>query len=185
MVGGMLGDFVRGTTARSGYPQAIQKGIELHRHIDTFTDSHPLVSDLRKSFPKGFRRYAGIIMDLAFDHMLALQWSSHYSQSLQRFDRNVRNMLTEYQGDLPAELWRFMDYAKRRGLFQSYEDFDEILVSLKGVGQRLRRPNPLHQAKTFLTQQLPDIAHTFDHFFPALQQEVVHWRNSMSTTTGS
>jgi len=67
----MLGDFVRGKAVLETFPEDVRRGIELHRHIDQFTDSSPDIANLRRCFPAPFRRYSGIIIDLAYDHELA------------------------------------------------------------------------------------------------------------------
>ena len=71
MLGGLLGDYVRGWRALSEYSPGVRDGIKLHRRIDRFTDHSREVKSLRRKFPKEFRRYAGIVIDLGFDHELA------------------------------------------------------------------------------------------------------------------
>ena len=70
-LGAMLGDFVRGKEALEVFGPGIRSGIMLHRHIDSFTDSLPSVEALRKEFKPPFRRYAGIIIDLAYGFIMA------------------------------------------------------------------------------------------------------------------
>ncbi|MCH8227832.1 MAG: hypothetical protein IIC63_05410, partial [Proteobacteria bacterium] len=67
-LGALLGDFVRGRRALVFYPGDVRLGIKLHRHTDQFFDSMPEVVKLRKNFPASFRRYSGIVIDLAYDH---------------------------------------------------------------------------------------------------------------------
>ena len=71
MLGALLGDFVRGRRAMWTYPYATREGIRLHRRIDKITDQSSQVKSLRRQFPKEFRRYAGIVIDIAFDYELA------------------------------------------------------------------------------------------------------------------
>lgn len=67
MIGGILGDFVKGG-AKDQYPHKIKKGIELHRKIDSYTDSHPRTRASRRLYRSPWRRFAGIIVDLCNDH---------------------------------------------------------------------------------------------------------------------
>lgn len=145
-LGAMLGDFVRGRAALQAFPAPVREGILLHRHIDAFTDSHTEITALRSGFPAGFRRYAGIIIDLGFDHLLALDWNARgTSRTLEQHDAAVREMLTRHDGLIPPGLRRFMNYADRRGLFAAYRDKPEVFHSLRGIGRRLSKPNPLHR----------------------------------------
>jgi len=185
MLGGLLGDFVRGRRALQSYPEPIRQGILLHRYIDRRTDHSSVVKKLRPQFPRDFRRYAGIIIDLAFDHELAVNWWRYMPGSLERFDVEIRDLLHDNPELVPHGLTTFMHYADRHGLFTAYREKDVTLFALAGLGTRLSRPNPLHR----VTEIWPDLAPAFKlgfrQFFPQIQSEVIDWRNSMSTTTGS
>lgn len=184
-VGAMLGDFVRGKKALNAFPGPVRTGIELHRHIDTYTDGLPEIVALRAWFPRTFRRYAGIILDLAIDYELAGRWNAYSDQSLEQFDRGVREMLDRNARIVPGELRRFMNYADRRGLFAAYRDEAEILHSLRGIGRRLTRPNPLHRTDEIWNDLRPLVAANFPVLFAEAQSDVDAWLKSRSTITGS
>jgi len=184
-LGAMLGDFVRGRRALDAYPGEVRLGIELHRHTDQFFDSLPDVANLRKYFPATFRRYSGIVIDLAFDHELARRWGNYSSQSLEDFDREVRELLARNDRLLPERLRQFMSYADRRGLFAAYREKSEIMYSLRGVGSRLSRPNPLHRTEEIWDELAPRFSASFEYVFLQVQSDVPAWLKSRSTTTGS
>ena len=184
-LGAMLGDFVRGGAALAAFGPDVRQGILLHRHIDAHTDGLPEVAALREWFPSAFRRYAGIVIDLALDHELARRWSERHVQPLEAFDVGVRRMLARHEGIVPERLHRFMDYADRRGLFAAYRDEAEILYSLRGIGHRLSRPNPLNRAGDIWPDLQPLLAANFETIFRQAQSDVAAWLNSRSTITGS
>jgi acyl carrier protein phosphodiesterase len=163
----------------------VRQGILLHRHIDAHTDGLPEIAALRAWFPAPFRRYAGIILDLAIDHELARRWSNHHAGQLAEFDDEVRQMLARHAGVVPDRLRRFMDYADRRGLFAAYRDEAEILHSLRGIGRRLARPNPLHQVGEIWPDLQPLLDANFSAIFRQAQSDVAAWLNSRSMITGS
>jgi acyl carrier protein phosphodiesterase len=119
-MGAMLGDFVRGRDQLERYSEDIRLGILLHRHIDGYTDTLPDIVNLRRKFRIPFRRYSGIVIDLAFDHELAKRWSDYSNITLQEFDIGVREMLARNEALVPERLNRFMIYADNRGLFAAY-----------------------------------------------------------------
>ena len=84
LAGAVLGDVVRGADL-SAYPSAIAEAVRLHRRVDAATDRHPRVVALRTQFPDRARRYAGIVLDLGFDHALALDWSHYSDEPLDAF----------------------------------------------------------------------------------------------------
>ena len=184
-LGAMFGDFVRGNAALATFRPPVRTGIRLHRRIDTFTDSLPEIVGLREGLPSGFRRYGGIIIDLALDHELARRWDAEQDQSMVSFDRGVREMLDRHADEVPAGLRRFMDYANRRGLFAAYREESEILYSLRGIGRRLSRPNPLHRVGDIWDGFAPRVRVCLEPVFSKVQSDVAAWLNSRSTTTGS
>ena len=184
-LGAMLGDFVRGRQALEAYPGDVRLGIELHRHTDQFFDSLPDVANLRKYFPATFRRYSGIMIDLAYDHELARRWEKYSNQSLEDFDRGVHELLARNDRLLPERLRQFMSYADRRGLFAAYREKSEIMYSLRGVGSRLSRPNPLHRTEEIWDELAPRFSASFEYVFLQVQSDVPAWLKSRSTTTGS
>lgn len=184
-LGAMLGDFVRGKAPLAAFDPELRTGILLHRHIDAHTDSLPEIAALREWFPPRFRRFAGIIIDLAIDHELARRWEDHHEQSLAEFDEDVRHMLARHASVVPEGLRRFMDYADRRGLFAAYREAAEVLHSLRGIGRRLSRPNPLREAGDIWDDLQPLVAANFTAIFGQVQSDVAAWLNSRSTITGS
>jgi len=184
-LGAMLGDFVRGKQALAEFDDDIQRGIMLHRHIDAFTDSLPGISELRSWFLPPFRRYGGIIIDLALDYELANRWNGYSETSLEDFDQGVREMLARHDGQLTGQLKGFVRYADRRGLFTAYREESEILYSLRGVGRRLSRPNPLHRVHEVWDDFEPLVSACFEPVFEQIQSDVAQWLKSRSTITGS
>ncbi len=185
MLGGLFGDFVRGRRALRAFPEPVVQGIVLHRFIDQRTDHSTVIKQLRPHFPREFRRYAGIIIDLAFDHELAINWWRYMPGSLERFDLETRDLLRDNAELVPEKLTRFMRYADRHGLFTAYREEDVTLFALAGLGTRLSRPNPLHRVAEIWPEMAPQFKLAFRQFFPLMQSEVNHWRKSKSTTIGS
>jgi acyl carrier protein phosphodiesterase len=184
-LGAMLGDFVRGRRALKKYPEGIRRGIELHRFIDGFTDDHPAVTSLREQFDKPFRRYSGIIIDMALDHELAMRWSDYRSESLEEFDDGVRRMLERNRQWVPGRLDGFMQYADRRGLFAAYREVPEIIHTLQGIGRRFLRSNPLHQVDEIWADFEPRFSTCFTELFPDAQANVEAWLASRQSTEKS
>ena len=67
LVGNMIADMVKGKQIEQ-YPEGIQRGIHIHRQIDTFTDRHPIPLDTMTIFKKSAGRYAGPFLDVSYDH---------------------------------------------------------------------------------------------------------------------
>lgn len=102
LLGSLYGDFVKGRLQGQFRPD-IESGIQLHRSIDVFTDHHPLVDQALARFSHTRRRYAGIVLDVFFDHCLARDWSRYAEQPLERFTADFYRVL-KAQAHLPSRL---------------------------------------------------------------------------------
>jgi acyl carrier protein phosphodiesterase len=185
MLGALAGDFVKGRRALEVCEPDLRRGILLHRFVDSSVDALPPAAALRRRFAPPFRRYAGLITDLAFDHLLACRWDEYSEQSLEAFDQCVRELLSRRRSEVPDSLVSFMDYARGRGLFAAYREEEEVLYSLEGLGRRLRRPNPLHRVPEIWPWVLAHSTRAFDDIWPQAQSLVADWLKRNSTSTGS
>ncbi|MEJ8568160.1 ACP phosphodiesterase [Elongatibacter sediminis] len=181
-LGAMLGDFKRGRPDNLNLPLPVERGVLLHRFIDQHVDALPEVARLREEFDAPFRRYSGIILDLAFDHELARRWTEFSPTPLTRFDFEVRQLLSRNEALLPEDLQVFMRYADRRGLFAAYREESEILHSLRGVGRRLSRANPLHRVDEIWPQMRDRFRTGFEQVFPIVRDAVDQWLEESGET---
>ena len=175
-LGGLLGDFVRGGIDPS-LPVSVRQGIALHRAIDVFTDSHDDIRALRALFEPPFRRYAGILIDIWFDHLLARGFDSWSEIPLTRFSNDIVFLLDQRDDLLPDPLRRFRGYLKAHGLPAAYADRHMIGEVLAGVGTRLKRSNPLEQGLLEISRLELELDHSFTGFFPHLVKFATSWRS--------
>lgn len=173
-LGGMLGDFVRGDPS-AAWPEAIADGIRLHRAIDVFTDAHPQVLAAKARLDPPYRRYAGILLDVWFDHLLARDFDRWSAQPLEVFSRDLRRLLRAHEGALPPGLARFLRYMQVNGLPAGYARPEVVAQALAGIGQRLRRDNPLAESLPVLRAQERALAVHFEAFFPELRDFAERW----------
>jgi len=168
MLGGLVADFVRGALDPA-LPRGVRAGIALHRSIDTYTDAHPQVVAARALFEPPYRRYAGILLDVWFDHLLARDWARHADGSLHAFSAEVQRLLLARAGELPPRMRGFADYLQRNDLPEAYRERAMIGAVLHGLSQRLSRDNPLAQALPLIEALAAPIQRHFDAFFPDLR----------------
>ena len=168
MLGGLVADFVRGALDPA-LPRGVRAGIALHRSIDTYTDTHPQVAAARALFEPPYRRYAGILLDVWFDHLLARDWARHADGSLHAFSAEVQRLLLARAGELPPRMRGFADYLQRNDLPEAYRERAMIGAVLHGLSQRLSRDNPLAQALPVIEALAAPIQRHFDAFFPDLR----------------
>jgi acyl carrier protein phosphodiesterase len=144
-VGGLLGDFVKGPLT-GAYPLDIQQGIVLHRKIDSLLAKLPCVTQLLPLFEGPWRRYAGIVIDIAFDHLLALHWHRHHPQPLSTFCGAFYQHLHFRRNLLPENAREFCQNAIQMRWLESYVDAELMPIILDRVGSRFHQPIRLGDA---------------------------------------
>lgn len=174
-LGGMLGDFVHGRPDPRQWSARVIDGIRLHRAIDVYTDAHPDVLAAKALLPPPYRRYAGILLDMWFDHCLARDFTRWSAQPLAPYSTRLRGMLHRHESALPPTLQGFLAYMERHDLPAGYVDDATLGYALAGIGQRLSRANPLDSALPVLLAREPELQHRFEAFFPALQAFAREW----------
>lgn len=164
----MLGDFVRpGEIA--AYPPEIRAGIGMHQRVDAFSDSHPVFAASRRRFEPPYRRYAGILVDLAYDHFLAKHWDEHSPDvSLPEFAQRAYVVLHEHHAILPLPLQRMLPYMIEDDWLCSYRDLENIGRALRGISRRFRRETPLPTALGAVQANYDGLESDFRLFFPEL-----------------
>jgi acyl carrier protein phosphodiesterase len=173
-LGGLLGDFVHGAPDPA-LPPRVALGIRLHRAIDVHTDGHPEVVAARARFAAPYRRYAGIALDLWFDHCLARDFTRWSAQPLPAISDAARELLWRHDAQLPPALRRFRDYMEMHDLPAGYARREEIEMALAGVARRLRRDNPLDRMLPLLAALDAPLQAHFEAFFPQLREFARAW----------
>jgi acyl carrier protein phosphodiesterase len=168
MLGSLIGDFVRGRIDPA-LPPKVRAGIALHRAIDAYTDAHADVAAARALFEPPFRRYAGILLDMWFDHLLARQWTRFGEDDLDAFSDRVRDLLAITADLVPERMRGFVAYLGANDLPAAYRDTAMIGQALRGMSRRLKRANPLGEALPVLVALHAPLQACFDAFFPALR----------------
>jgi acyl carrier protein phosphodiesterase len=170
-IGNFIGDAVKGRSYEL-YPEAIRRGILLHRAIDRFTDDHHLVRATVQSLKPYFGRYSAIILDMFFDYMLASRFDDFSDMPLGKFSRHFYWALIANRRHLPHRIKRFMwhfiatdrlsKYANKEGIRRSLE----IMVAYKHI-----RISPL-KAVEYLDGHEEHLRNIFNEFFKELQAYV-------------
>ena len=163
--GAILGDVVRGRLD-GRFPEPLERSLALHRRIDVATDRHAVVRAAREQFPDGARRYAGILLDVLWDHCLASDWPS--DEPLEAFAARAAQAITA------GEDWRLATGeaappAERfERLLLSYRDEAGIDSAFERIATRLAKPQPMLAAAEGWRTRLPALREVF----PALYADL-------------
>lgn len=184
MVGGLLGDFVKGPLP-GALPLPLAQGVRLHRAIDLYTDQHPCFMASRARVSAARRRYGGIMVDLFYDHFLAKEWERYSSLPLLEYTQHFYACLREFDAWLPAELQAILERMIRHNWLYSYHESAAINRALDNIAQyRIRRSNPLLGAGEELLAHYAEFQADFLAFFPDVVHFAKHHSAARDTTHG-
>jgi acyl carrier protein phosphodiesterase len=168
-LGSLLGDFVKGPlTGR--YNADITRAIALHRKIDSFTDAHPVVVQSKSRISPARRRYAGIMVDMFYDHFLAKHWREFKDEPLGEFAARVYAMLDRRHAMLPERLRQIAPIMAQRNWLGSYVDVASVHAALDHMGHRLKRENRLQGSGDELVEHYRGLEADFRAFMPQALQ---------------
>lgn len=168
MVGALLGDFCKPWEA-GGYKQDIAREIFIHRKVDAFTDSHPVTLQARSLFRHTTRRYAGISLDVFYDHVLAEQWHHYCDIPLEAFVRRFYRALLARRETLPLSLAGQVQRMVSQDWLGSYREFDSVKLAIQRIAGRLSRNGAfLKDSVHDLDTHYEALSDGFHAFFPDL-----------------
>ncbi|MCK8479750.1 ACP phosphodiesterase [Psychroserpens algicola] len=167
-IGNFIADGIRGKHYKK-FPVGIQKGILLHRHIDTFTDAHPTVRQSTKRLHKNYGHYSGVIVDILYDHFLAKNWKNYCETPLDEYIDNFYNLLGDHFELLPARIKKMMPHMIAGNWLLSYAKIEGIQKVLEGMNRRTQLKSGMNTATIELKEFYSEFEAEFTSFFEELQ----------------
>jgi acyl carrier protein phosphodiesterase len=171
MLGNLMGDFVKGKPDMQ-LGSGILQGIDLHRKIDSFTDTHPVVRASKSRLFPTYRHYASVIVDVFYDHFLAVGWQQYSTEPLREFAQKVYGLLQKKHTVLPKAMQRMFFYMQSQNWLVSYASVEGIEQSLQGMAQRTTFRSGMEYAIRDLKKDYGLYEEEFRQYFPQLIQYV-------------
>ncbi|EAZ80754.1 acyl carrier protein phosphodiesterase [Algoriphagus machipongonensis] len=168
LLGNFIGDFVKGKMMAQ-YPDKIRHGILLHREIDKFTDSHPLVRAGQTYLRPKFGHYSTVITDIFFDYFLGKNWNRYSNQSLEDFTLEVYEQVSKYEAYFPNRFGNLFYWMKKDNWLLHYSTIKGIQSSLTGLSKRTKFDSKMEQAHLALLEKEEEFEIIFFAFFEDLK----------------
>lgn len=177
MLGSLLGDFVKPHSGSRFSPE-VEAEIVTHRKVDSFTDSHPIVLDAKRLFSGPSRRYAGILLDVFYDHLLARDWARYCAEPLDGFIQRFYGALARHAAVLPPNLAHMAPRMIEQDWLGSYVDYAGVEIAIRRISTRLsKNGEQLRDGLADLKANDAELARGFHAFFPELIEFVENRRN--------
>lgn len=175
MVGNFIGDFVKGRNLLEQFEPEIARGIALHRAIDEFTDSHPIVTISKNRLRPTYRHYSAVIVDMFYDHLLAKNWEQYYNEFLPDFAERSYRILEGFHPILPEGVKYMLPYMTKGNWLVNYARFEGIDRALSGMARRSKYESKMELAVDDLKKNYEDFTQEFSIFYPQLQAFSKNW----------
>ena len=166
-IGNFMADGIHGKHFDT-FPPEIQKGIILHRSIDTFTDAHPIFRQSTKRLHANYHHYSGIIVDIFYDHFLAKNWSTYSDEKLEDFAERFYQSLRDNHDSLTLKTQKMMPYMINHDWLSSYQNIESIESVLAKMDTRMKYDSNMRFSVAELTASYSDFESEFTAFFKEL-----------------
>lgn len=173
LLGNFIGDFVKGHTWEN-YPRPVQRGILLHRAIDSFTDNHPLTDRSVTRIRSLARRYAPPFVDILYDHLLALNWEKHTQQPFQAFADQTYAQLERRVAEMPPILQERLPKMLAGQFLHGYTRREGLDWVLQRFSTRLSGQFDIDSLSNLFFDQIEQFSEDFNGFFPDLVAHAEH-----------
>ncbi|RDV16334.1 DUF479 domain-containing protein [Pontibacter diazotrophicus] len=178
LIGNFIADAVKGKQVDL-YTPGIAKGIRLHRLIDHYTDTHPIVAESKARLRPKYRKFAPVIADMYYDHFLAANFERYAPKPLSAFAQEVYALIERHYELLPPRVQHLFPYMQQHNWLLSYARLEGIAQALTGMSRRAKFVSGMETAGVELQENYALYAAEFDAFFPELVQFVEETKISL------
>ena len=168
LIGNFIADAVKGKMM-DDYSDYIRNGIILHRSIDEYTDNHHLHKQSRTRLHPRYSHYAGVIVDIYYDHFLAKNWLKYSDQSLVDYTKSVYDLLDNKSDILPERINYMLKYMVPQNWLLNYANFEGLRKVFRGMANRAKFDSKMENAVEDLQENYELFEEEFTNFFPDLK----------------
>lgn len=181
LIGNMISDFVKGKT-KFNYSTEIQKGIQLHRNIDAFTDNHIATKEAKKIFKPSVGLYAGAFTDVVYDHFIALDKNEFpTTESLSIFTQKTYSMLLQDYSILPEIFQKMILKMKEQDWLYNYQFLWGLEKSFEGVVKRSKYLNSSEEVFILFKENYETFKEYYNIFIKDIKRYAFNEYNKLLT----
>ena len=167
-IGNFMADSIKGHDYEK-FDSEIKKGILLHRHIDSFTDMHPIYRQSKHRLHEKYGHYSGVIMDILYDHFLAKNWSKYSDEKLEDYANDFYQLLQDNYDILTERIKGMMPYMIARNWFVSYATIAGLEMILFQMDYKTKHRANMQEAIVELQDFYTEFESEFFQFFEELE----------------
>jgi acyl carrier protein phosphodiesterase len=172
LIGNFIGDYVKGKKI-TGYSEEVKRGIMLHRKIDSFTDTHTITRSSKKIIAGKYGLYAGIVVDIFYDHFLSANWDLYSDMPLHDYIHDRYRLLDSGFSIFPAGVKSWFPYFIKSNWLETYIHFEGLNMVFKRMSYRTSLPDHAEYAVDQLKENYDLLKENFLEFFSELREMVL------------
>jgi acyl carrier protein phosphodiesterase len=177
IIGNFVADAVKGNL-QGRFPEGMERGIRLHREIDHFTDQHPVFKESRKRLSPKYRMFAGVIVDIYYDHFLAKYWDEYSDEDLKQLVARTYFLLMRRFHMLPPRSKRILPYMITQNWLIGYRELNVLQKVFNGMSRRTNHSSGMENAIHDLQSDYELYENEFRLFFPEIIQHIHAYRSN-------
>ncbi len=178
LAGNMISDFVKGKK-KFDFSGTVQKGIMLHRMIDTFTDEHAAAKEAKKFLKPAVGLYSGAFIDVAYDHFLANDENEFTAASLKSFASGTYAALYAQENILPEKFRLMLPYMSSQDWLYNYKALSGTEKSFAGLARRAAYLQSSNEVFSLFQNHYPQLQECYRVFFPSVKKFAWHHFNEL------
>lgn len=172
-IGNFMADGIKGKNFLDYHPE-IQKGILLHRAIDTYTDAHPIFRQSTKRLHSKYHHYSGVIVDIFYDHFLAKNWSIYSEETLENYLETFYQILIDNFVFLSDKMKIIAPKIIKNNWLLSYRTIENIDFVLERMDLRTKGQSNMRFSGQDLREFYPEFEQEFLLFFEDIRKIIIN-----------
>jgi acyl carrier protein phosphodiesterase len=180
LTGNFISDFIRNKEV-VGLSAQKKNGVLLHRHIDAYTDIHPIVRNVTKIFRQSQRKYAPVVADIVFDYFLVKSWNLYNTENLSSYKSKAYVRLSANVNDIPDKAAKKVIAMCSGDFISSYESLEGLTHVFKRMDKRSSFPSHFVDAIHVLVDKEEEIHEHFLQFYPELISQCEQFRGNFDS----
>lgn len=181
VVGNFIGDGVKGKIPTDLSP-AMQRGVRLHRFIDSYADDHPINEEMKKLIRPAFRKYAGVVLDMYHDHFLASNWPDYAQVELADYIDGHFDSFEPYLHFFPEKTHRLFTGMKEGDWMLNYQHLEGMDRAFRGMAKRTKFVSNMEKGVEVLEENYKELEDGFKRFFPEIITHSARFRQELLRT---
>jgi len=171
LTGNFMADFIQNREVKA-LPPKVQEGVVLHRKIDSFMDTHPLVRQGTRRLHAKHHKYAPVVMDIFYDYFLYQHWDAFHDSAFQPFANHCYDILLDNLQVMPPALQTQTIDMINHNWLRNCATEEGLRSTFRRLKKRTSKPQHLDGAVESMQRDYALLNAEFLAFFPQIMAYV-------------